>query len=119
MSSKSINRNPRTLAEARNIIAQLRGQKTPELDGNLSGAVGNLTKPNSLGVEGKPTVDSILANLVAKLITFSEAKAGLQAAAKNAKSGAEQNKAFKALARVQKAEALDKLASLKPGKRLI
>ncbi|MBV8225568.1 MAG: hypothetical protein JO232_10310 [Verrucomicrobia bacterium] len=69
-------------------------------------------------VEAKPTVDSILAKLEAKSITFGEAQAGLQAIAKAAKP-AQMNKAFKAIARVQKAEALERLANLPRGKRLI
>jgi len=100
--------NPRTLSEARSIIAQLRASAAPVVV-----APKVETKP-----EAKPTVDLILAKLDAKSITFAEAQAGLQVIAKAAKP-AEMNKAFKAIARVQKAEALERLANLPRGKRLI
>jgi len=108
----------KTLTQARERIAALEAElkRKPAAEVSLPVESG---KPNVPGGEGKPTVDSILANLEAKLITFSEAKAGLQAAAKIAKPGADQNKAFKALARVQKAEALERLANLPRGKRRI
>lgn len=107
----------KTLAQARERIAaleaQLKGKPAAEVSLPLQSA-----KRNVLGGKAKPTVDSILANLEAKLITFGEAQAGLQAIAKAAKP-AEMNKAFKAIARVQKAEALERLANLPRGKRLI
>ncbi|MBV8282630.1 MAG: hypothetical protein JO347_11305 [Candidatus Eremiobacteraeota bacterium] len=108
----------KTLAQARARIAALEAElkRKPAAEVNL---LVESAKPNALvGAEAKPTVDSILGRLEAKLITFAEAQAALQAIAKAAKP-AEMNKAFKAIARVQKAEALERLANLPRGKRLI
>src|ERR1700747_2351482 len=96
----------KTLSQARERIAELEAQLKRKPAADVSLPVES-AKPNVLlGAEAKPTVHSILAKLEAKSITFGEAQARLQAIAKAAKP-AEMNKAFRAIARVQNAEALE------------
>ena len=95
----------KTLAKARERIAALEAQLNGASVASVEVAPKVVAKFTAKLPEAKPTVDSIVAKFEDKSITFSEAMTGLQAIAKGAKP-ADKNRAFKAIARVQKAEAL-------------